>query len=130
MSFHKGIRLATSLENTPAMRKINARLYRVPLPGCQQHEFDSDAYWACHARHLTFTIYHHVGTCKMGPDQDPEAVVDTRLRVRGIRGLRVADSSILPMVPSGHTNSPVYMLAEKAADMIKEDWNYPTERIR
>jgi choline dehydrogenase-like flavoprotein len=70
------------------------------------------------ARREGITVYHMIGTARMGPDGDPGAVVDSQLRVRGFQGLRVADASVMPVMPSGNTNAPTMMVAEKAADMI------------
>ncbi len=85
-------------------------------PGDKVQSYDE---WLDFARHNGQTTYHVVGTCKMG--QDPMAVVDERLRVHGIAGLRVIDASVMPTVTSGNTNAPTIMIAEKGADMIKED---------
>lgn len=71
-------------------------------------------------RRTAEVAYHPAGSCKMGPDADPMAVVDSSLRVRGVQGLRVVDASIMPTVPGGNTNAPVTMVAEKAAVMILE----------
>ncbi len=83
--------------------------------------FDDEAATLDWARKTAATIYHPTGTCKMGPKGDRTAVVDPRLRVNGIQGLRVADASIMPKIVSGNTNAPAIMIGEKASDLILED---------
>lgn len=106
----------------PSMQKYGAKPYDTKIPGCEGHVFDTDEYWECALRHVTATLHHQVATCKMGPSSDPEAVVDHKLRVYGISNLRVADTSIIPMPVTAHTNVPAFMVGEKCADMIKADW--------
>uniref|UniRef100_A0A8W7PIU0 Glucose-methanol-choline oxidoreductase C-terminal domain-containing protein n=1 Tax=Anopheles coluzzii TaxID=1518534 RepID=A0A8W7PIU0_ANOCL len=100
---------------------VGIELYKRPVPGCEGFVFNSDDYWRCHVRTQTTTFQHQVSTCRMGPVGDPDAVVDPRLRVRGIGRLRVADVSIIPEPPSAHTCAMSYLIGEKAADMIKKD---------
>lgn len=118
----EGAKIAINISESRAFKQFGSRVHRVAFPNCKNFEFGSDAYWECHIRTISMTIYHPVGTCKMGPAWDREAVVDPRLRVYGIDGLRVIDASIMPTIPSGNTNAPAIMVGEKGADLIKEDW--------
>lgn len=88
------------------------------LPGIQ---FQTDEDLARAAGDIGTTIFHPVGTCKMGRHDDPDAVVDSRLRLLGINGLRVVDASIMPTITSGNTSSPTVMIAERGSAMILED---------
>lgn len=118
----EGAKLAMQISRAEAFKQFGSRVHSIKFPNCRQHEFASDAYWECHIRTISMTIYHPVGTCKMGPKWDQQAVVDPRLRVYGIGGLRVVDASIMPTIPSGNTNAPTIMVGEKGADLVKEDW--------
>ncbi|XP_059617449.1 glucose dehydrogenase [FAD, quinone]-like [Phlebotomus argentipes] len=116
----KGIRLYLRFLKTESFLNHEAELLTIPIAECDAMEFNSDEYWACYCRYLVLTNYHPVGTAKMGPVSDPESVVDSKLKVKGTKGLRVIDASIMPVIPSGNTNAPTIMIAEKGADFIKE----------
>lgn len=111
------------LTQTESLKSMNAKIHEIKVPGCMQYPFASRTYRECALRHLTTTTYHQCGTCKMGPVDSPDSVVDPQLRVKGINGLRVMDASVMPRIPNGHTNSPVIMLAEKGSDYVKEYWH-------
>ena len=109
------IRQIRKIVSQPALAKYQPEEWK---PGI---EFQSDADLAKLAGDIANTIFHPVGTTKMGPDGDPLAVVDSRLRVKGVAGLRVVDAGIMPTITSGNTNSPTLMIAEKAARFILQD---------
>ncbi len=94
----------------------------------KHHEYTELEQWEEYVKQNATTCFHPGGTCKMGPDGDPGAVVDARLRVKGVAGLRVADCSIMPKLNNGHTQVVAYAIGEKCADMIKEDWGLSTQR--
>jgi choline dehydrogenase len=108
-----GMQIARKIVSHPSLEKYIAFENK---PGKDVNTYDE---WLSFARANGQTTYHVVGTCKMG--HDPMAVVDDRLRVHGLAGLRVIDASIMPTVTSGNTNAPTIMVAEKGADMVKED---------
>lgn len=116
-----GIRRLRELQKTPTFLRENIKFVRINLPECSQYPYDSDRYWECYIRHSSYLIFHPVGTVKMGPDSDPDAVVDYRLRVRGVKGLRVIDASIMPKIVSANPMAATIMIAEKGADFVKED---------
>ncbi|XP_046988479.1 glucose dehydrogenase [FAD, quinone]-like [Schistocerca americana] len=116
-----GIRLVQRMAKTPPLKKLGFRLDSKPSKGCEKVPFDSDEYWRCVVRTATGPEHHQAGTCKMGPPHDPMAVVDERLRVRGIRALRVADASVFPVVPNSNPTAAIVMTGEKLADMVLQD---------
>ncbi|XP_055847652.1 glucose dehydrogenase [FAD, quinone]-like [Episyrphus balteatus] len=119
----EGVKEAIRITKTPAMQEINATLHTLPTPGCEHIDFGSDDYWRCSIRHLSYTLHHQVATCKMGPESDPTAVVNSLLKVYGLRKLRVADTSIIPRPHTAHTNLVSFLIGEKASDMIIDEWS-------
>ncbi|KAK9299907.1 hypothetical protein QLX08_007211 [Tetragonisca angustula] len=117
-----GIEITLKLFDTESFKKNDFTLINKPLHPCRQFKFGERDYWKCAMVEYTSTIFHLVGTCKMGPKSDPEAVVNERLKVYGVDHLRVVDSSIMPKIVRGNTNAATIMIAEKASDMIKEEW--------
>jgi choline dehydrogenase len=110
-----GLRLTRRIASQPALAKYEPVEFK---PG---REFRTDDELAKAAGDVGTTIFHPVGTCRMGVGSDPAAVVDSRLRVLGLERLRVVDASIMPTITSGNTNSPTVMIAERGAEMIRAD---------
>ncbi len=108
----RGAKMTQNILNTPPLKKYQKReIYGV-------HGNLTDKEWEQHIRNRADTIYHPVGTCKMG--KDPLAVVNSSLKIRGLKNIRVADASIMPTITSGNTNAPTIMIGEKCAAMIMD----------
>jgi choline dehydrogenase len=127
--------IAPNYLSTPEDRQVAADSLRVTRRICAQPalaryqpeewkpgpQYQSDEQLTRLAGDIASTIFHPVGTTRIGRDGDPMAVLDTRFRVRGVRGLRVVDAGAIPVITSGNTNSPTLMMAEKAAEWIAAD---------
>uniref|UniRef100_A0A0U9HUJ1 Putative GMC oxidoreductase n=1 Tax=Chrysomela populi TaxID=154003 RepID=A0A0U9HUJ1_CHRPP len=120
----EGVSRVFDLMQTPAFRSINPQYKGSPLPGCENHQFLSKAYWFCFLRQTCTAANHVRGSCPMGSNPNQGAIVDSRLKVFGVRKLRVADSSVMPTSMSGHPTATIIMIAEKAANTIKSDYHH------
>ena len=120
--FVRGVQIVQKILNTSIYNNIS--LHCLALDAPSPFPKDSNDFWRWYTRQIASTVYHPVGTCRMGGKEDKEAVVDPQLRVRGVENLRVVDASVIPEIISGNTNAPVIMIAEKASDLIKGDHKY------
>ncbi|XP_049937305.1 glucose dehydrogenase [FAD, quinone]-like [Schistocerca serialis cubense] len=116
-----GVEVAHRLGNTGPMHTAGYSVRDLPLGACAGQQPLTRDYWHCVAHHLLLTL-HPVGTAKMGPPSDSDAVVDSQLRVHGVRNLRVADASIMPLIVHSNTNVPSIMIGEKCAHMVTQHW--------
>ncbi|KAL4716390.1 hypothetical protein ACJJTC_006752 [Scirpophaga incertulas] len=122
-TLREGIKYVIKLGTSEAFAKYSPKLHLPHYSTCNEHVPGSDSYWDCAIRTMVISMRHQVGTCRMGPPNDPSAVVDPELRVYGVDGLRVVDSSVIPRPISAHASVPAIMIGEKAADMIKKTWS-------
>ena len=121
--FVEGYKFVKSMEQTKTFQEYGLERVNYPSESCDKFEMDSEDYMKCYVKSFTTTLFHPTSSCKMGPDSDKNAVVDNRLRVKGIKGLRVIDASVMPVIVGANTNAACIMIAEKGADMILQDWN-------
>jgi choline dehydrogenase len=110
-NLHAGFRFLRRLAAAPSFTALIDAEIR-PGPACEGEEAEIEA-----IRNNAYSVFHPCGTCRMGPDPS-DSVVDHRLRVHGLEGLRIADASIFPTIPSGNTNAPAMMVGERAADLM------------
>lgn len=110
-----------AINSMPELQQCNSTL--MPNVNCPQYELGSVEYLKCVARYNTQTVYHQSCTCRMGSVDDGVSVVDERMRVIGVKNLRVIDGSVMTEIPSAHTNAPVMMLALRGAEFVIADCN-------
>ncbi len=112
-------KLADKICQTEPLKRILKSMAK-EMNGDEKTE-NEDQFWESYIRKYSVTVYHPTGTCKMGKDEDPMTVVTPDTRVKGVKGLRVIDASIIPSIVSGNTNIPTIAMAERAADLIKNN---------
>lgn len=117
-----GVKHVMKLVEQEPFRSYGVKLHPIPNPYCSHLKFASDDYWRCAIKIMSFSIQHQVGTCKMGPKDDPTSVVSPELKVHGVKKLRVVDTSVIPEAPSAHTNAISVMIGERASDLLKNEW--------
>lgn len=129
--FVKAVRKTFEIASMPALKDVIQFQYQPNMVSpCRHFIPHSDESWECLIRHILYAGYDFTSTAKMAPSSDPSGVVTPRLRVRGVTGLRVVDSSVMPNIPTSNPMAATYMVAEKGSDLIKEDWDYPTQSLQ
>ncbi|XP_046386907.1 glucose dehydrogenase [FAD, quinone]-like [Ischnura elegans] len=118
----EGIKMMINLTRAQALKQYDFQLIEDKVKGCEGEDFGTDEYWICMVTRYTGPEHHQSGTVKMGNDDDPDAVLNPRLRVRGVQNVRVVDASIFPRAPNTNPVATIIMCAEKLSDMVKEDW--------
>ncbi|CAK1541575.1 unnamed protein product [Leptosia nina] len=113
----KAINFVHRLEATKAFKSLAMEILHLRIPTCSA-SFNTENYWKCYIRHMATTIYHPVGSAKMGPKGDKTSVVSDQLLVHGTSNLRVVDASIMPSLPGGNTMAPTLVIAQKGVDII------------
>jgi len=123
-SLLEAIKQLSEIKKSKGMMLVDATLEGIDLDGCAKYTKKSDDYWNCLLKYMISTTSSTAGSCRMGLQTDPEAVVDGELNVIGISNLRVVGRSVMPMITSAYSHVPCIMIAEKASDMIRSKYNY------
>lgn len=118
LKLKSGINILKRLLDTSSLSELGTEINPKPLPGCENYKFDSDSYWECYLRHMTFTMYHPVGTNKMGYAEDPTTVVLQNFQVKNLKNLYVIDGSVIPNAPSANPNAIIALYAKKYLEQI------------
>ena len=101
----EAVKIALALSKTEAFQKVGSQFYNATFPGCEAYKLWTDDYYGCWIKQYTLTLSHIIGTCRMGNSSDSNSAVDPTLKVKGIKGLRVIDASVMPAMPGGNTNA-------------------------
>lgn len=124
----RGVNIVKRMLHSKTAKNHEVEMIQVNLPVCSDIGFDKPGYWECYVKHMSSTMYQPTSTCRMGPEKDRNSVVDARLKVHGVEKLRVVDASIMPESIRGGGNTAVVMIAERASDLIKDDWKVVEEQ--
>ncbi|XP_050069350.1 glucose dehydrogenase [FAD, quinone]-like [Anopheles maculipalpis] len=126
----RGIAECLKILHSEEFAKLGLRTRKLKAPPCDQLRYGTDEYWRCVVRHVGHAADQPYGTCPMGSRENGQSVVSAELKVHGIENLRIVDASVMLPVSNGHTQATVYVIAEKASDLIKNSWDWGNELER